>query len=102
MAIGVILTFTVSVTTGHGPLFVELKVNVTNPALISPAVIPYEVFIEVLLGLNAPAPLALQIPVVVPPLTFPVKGTLPALEHKVRFGPAFTVASCLILMATVS
>lgn len=56
----------------------------------------------VLLGLNPPAPLAVHIPVVVPPLTLPVKEIVPALEHNPRFGPAFTTASVLIPIIIVS
>ena len=54
------------------PLFVEIKVMVTLPLLISAGVGIYVGFKEVLLGVNVPEPPA-QIPVVVGPLIEPDK-----------------------------
>ena len=56
----------------------------------------------VLLGVNPPAPLAVHIPVVVPPLTLPVREMVPELEHNPRLGPAFTTARVFIPILIVS
>jgi hypothetical protein len=92
VAIGTIVIEVVFVTTGQGVLFEEVKVNVTMPAVISAFVMLYVGVKEVLEGLNPPVPVVTQKPVVTPPVTLPLRLTLPTDEHTVCEGPATTTA----------
>jgi hypothetical protein len=93
---------TVSLAAGQGPLFVEVKVKMTVPVLISAAVIPYCAFKVELEGLKAPTPELVQLPVVPPPPIVPARPIVGVVEHKDWFGPAFAVEGILIFIITVS
>jgi hypothetical protein len=98
----VISIITVSLAAGQGPLFVEVNVKITDPVLMSAAVIPYCAFKLVLEGLNPPVPELVQLPVVPPPPIVPASPSVEVLEHKDWFGPAFAVEGTLIFIITVS
>ena len=90
-----------SVTKLQFPLFVELKVNVADPAANSVALGVYVPVSAVLFGLNDPlAPL--QIPVVVMPETNPDNETAALFLQAIKFNPAFTVGAFEKLMINVS
>lgn len=101
-AIVVIVTVFTSVTAGQGPLFVETRLKLTMPALISAGVIKYVVLRLVLPGLKAPEPLDTHMPVFVTPLTVPVSATEPVLEQSVGPEATLAVASVPITTLTVS
>jgi hypothetical protein len=73
--------FTVSLTIGQAPLFVELNVKVTDPFVMSFAVIAYDVLTDVFDGEKPPVPLLVHMPVLVPPPINPEREIEPALEQ---------------------
>jgi hypothetical protein len=90
-------------TAGQGPLFCEVRVNVTIPALTSPVEIKYCGFKTFAEGLNAPPPLVVQIPFEpVPPKIPPFNAMLPVVAQIDWFGPARTVGVLIIAIFTVS
>ncbi len=68
---------------------VEVKVNVTVPAVVSVVLGTYVAFNVVASGVNVPLPLVVHIPVVVPPVTLPFNGTVRLAQTLVSL-PALT------------
>jgi hypothetical protein len=80
---------TLSFAMAQLPIFVEVKIKFTNPALISEALGVYVAVKTVLLGLKVPEP-PVQIPVVVAPDTVPERTVDGLFLHELTFRPAFT------------
>jgi hypothetical protein len=59
---------------------VDVKVNVTVPAAISPALGTYVAFRTADEGLKLPLPEVVQFPVLAPPVTLPVSATDPVAQ----------------------
>src|SRR4030095_6078438 len=91
-----------SIAGGHGLAgsFV-VNVNSTNPAAISVALGVYTAFSVFAFGLNVPAP-PLQVANVAPPPMIPASVTDGALAHTSWSAPAFTVASLVTNILTLS
>jgi len=74
------------------PLFVEIRVKLTEPAAISAALGVYSEFNVVLLGVKVPVPPA-QIPVEVGPFTEPEREEIGLLLHTDILEPALTIGA---------
>jgi hypothetical protein len=79
---------------------VDVKVSVTVPADISPALGMYEPFKVLDEGLKLPLPEVVQLPVVDPPITVPFKASVEVLQM-VWPVPAFTVGEGVMWMTRV-
>lgn len=78
-------------TAGQGPLLEEVSVKLTEPALMSPGVTPYNP-VAPGPGVMAPDPPALQVPVPETPRTVPVSDIDGCVEQMEGPGPGRTVA----------
>ena len=85
-----IVTLKVLVSALQLPLLVEVRVMVSEPSAVSVLLIRYEVFNCVFEGLKAPAPVVVQIPVVVGPVTSPLRFICEVFEQITRSGPDVT------------
>ena len=64
------------IAAGHPPLFVEVRVRITDPAVVSAVLGSYAAFNVVDVGVKVPVPEVVQSPVLVPPETDPFSETI--------------------------
>jgi hypothetical protein len=89
----VMATEIVACCIGHMPLLVELRVNFTFPALMSPALIEYVVFTRFADGTKVPVPFADQLPLDVALIIFPLRAIVFWAEHICGIEVAVTIAN---------
>ena len=72
------------------PLFVDARIISTSPAIVSAGLGIYVAVKVLLLGLKEPVPDVVHIPVVLPPVTLPVRATFGFEIHTKTSRPAST------------
>jgi hypothetical protein len=87
------------VTGLHAPLFFEVRVRITLPAVVSALLGVYVALSVVLLGVNTPVPLLLHC--AEPVLELPFSEIISLLAQTVWFEPAFTTAGTSTVTDTV-
>jgi hypothetical protein len=81
---------------------VDVRINVTLPAITSCVLSEYVALSAVAFGENVPDPVVVQIPVVVIPETRPFRTTSVWFPQIIRSGPAFTSAVGINVIIIVS